>query len=167
MKETKGNDAIKQRTKRVTFNSIETHFIKCDECSKLLTFTDNTRSANRHFTTCLSTLNSSKHLGKITSQLYTNKLPTELKSDLASKGSRVCSDDVRTFSLFNGTAFKNYCQELSNLGAIYGKLDYHKIGPDQKTVKNYTLKNVGRIKEMLIEHFKVIETFVVSNYELN
>lgn len=142
------NSNIKSRTKRVVFNLMNTPFIKCNDCSNLITYTNNTKPANRHFENCLSS-SSSKHAGKIISHLFTNKLPSDLKSNLASKRARVCLDDVRTFTLFNGKAFKDYCQELINIGATYGKLDYDNVGPDKKTIKNHTMKNAITIKEIL------------------
>lgn len=158
---------IKTRSKRVLFNTITTQFIKCNECAELITYSSNTKSANRHFRNCklkpTSSDSESPHVGKITSHLFNNDLPSEIKSDLSALASRVCSDDIRPFSLFNGSAFKNYCQALINLGAAKGKIDSHQICPDEKTVKRYTISNAEDLKCILIERFKSIKTFVVSN----
>lgn len=161
------NAAIKERAKRVMFNLTNTQFIKCIDCCSLITYTTNTKSANRHFINCVpSSISSNKHTGKITSHLYNQKLPSDIKSDLAIKASRVCYEDVRTFSMFNGSAFNDYCQELLNLGALYGKLEYKNVGPDRTTVKNYTIKNAEKVKDKMIEHFKDVSTFVVSDFDI-
>lgn len=161
------SESIKKRMKRVLFNLTKTQYLKCNDCNSLITFIVNTKSANRHLENCVPLSVSSNHAGKITAHLYTNnKLPRKIKSDLASKASRVCFDDVRTFSLFNGKAFNEYCQELISIGANYGKVDYDDIGPDKKTVKAYTMKNAIDIKHKLIEHLKTIETIVVSEFKI-
>lgn len=97
--------------------------------------------------------------------MFKNKLPSEIKSELGVIAARVCSNDLRPFSLFNGPAFKSYCQELINLGATIGKLNIDKIGPDRKTVKKYTMQNAEDLKEIMIKSFKSIKALVVSKYE--
>lgn len=165
------SDTIKNQSKRVYFNSIKTQFVACNSCLELLTYTKYPMSVNRHLEVTRpalksnsSTLSNITHTGKINSHLFsTAKVPSDIKRELSNKAAIVCYKDIRTFNLFNGSGFRDYCQQLIDLGAVNGRLEYSKIGPDKKTVKNYTIKHSNEIKNLLIEHFKSIKTFVVSD----
>lgn len=149
---------IASRYKRVSFNDDLTQFISCSSCGSLVTYTNNTKSANRHMQECKT---DKEHVGKITSHVI-KRLTKEQKSDLSIAAANVCINDLRPFNLFGGEFFIKYCQKLIDLAANHGRFDYQSCGPEKTTVKNYVTKQAESVVKKAKEEFKEVKTFAVS-----
>lgn len=149
---------IKERCKRVLLNGKHTQFVICLKCSSLLTYTNNTKSTNRHLDECKS---EQVHVGKITSLVFSAKLPKKSKQELAKAAANVCINNLRPFNLFGGEYFIKYCQMLIDLAAQHGRFDYKDVGPEKSTVKNYVAKSSETVSTKMKEEFKDVKTFVV------
>lgn len=112
--------------------------MQCAQCTKCKTFL-----------TYIGAASGTSHLGRhscaaptqaqlsITSMMKVTKCPTSVTSRLADKAAIMCGKDLRPFNMLAGEGFKQYGQELINIGAKYGSVNISDVSPDPTTVSRH------------------------------
>jgi hypothetical protein len=62
-----------------------------------------------------------------------------------------CSKDLRPFNFIDDERFQCLAQELINIGATYGKINFKDIKPSKNTISNYMPKIFNKIEDSVIK----------------
>ncbi len=108
----------------------------------------------------ISSLNRHKCKIEISQSPITNHLiklsPTDAKSKIAKSSALFCSRILRPFNLIDGEGFQCLAQQLINIGAIYGKINFKHIKPLKNAISNYVYKICNEIEDSAIKNIENI-----------
>ena len=65
---------------------------------------------------------------------FTAAVPPTLKSQMANELVKMCTTDIRPFSIVDGEGFKAVAQKLISIGAQYGNVPIGNVFPCSSTI---------------------------------
>lgn len=128
-------------------------FAICKDCDHILKYNYKTGTSNLQRHNCRDSNNQSK----ITSFLQKNKPPANVKELTKKKLIDFVCNDLRPFEIVSGKGFRDFIQEMINIGSIHGSFPVDELLPNPTTISRNIIKAAESIKSNLT--VKLIEVF--------
>jgi hypothetical protein len=131
-------------------------FVMCKNCSCILKYEykSGTSTLKRH--KCPS----DEKQQKITSFWGKKGIPAAAKEATTKKIINLVCKDLRPFEIILGKGFKEFSQEMINIGATYGNLSVDELFPHPTTISRNVIKNADSAKTALALKLKNVFQFV-------
>jgi hypothetical protein len=130
-------------------------FVACKNCSRILKYDyrSGTSSLKRH--KCPS----DEKQQKITSFWGKKSPPTAAKEATTKKIINLVCKDLRPFEIILGEGFREFSQEMINIGATYGTLSVDELFPHPTTISRNVIKKAESAKTALALKLKDVFQF--------
>ncbi|CAJ0851345.1 4781_t:CDS:2, partial [Entrophospora sp. SA101] len=121
-------------------------YVACKNCDQIYKYNykDGTSSLKRHV--CRRALNNQP---KITSFIENKMVPAIAKETTAKKIMEFVCKDLRPFEIINGSGFREFAQEMINIGSVHGCISIDNLLPHPTTVSRNVIKAAESIKSSL------------------
>ena len=126
-------------------------YVICKNCQQIFKY-DATKTGTSHLKRHKCSVNQKK----ITSYISMKTVPTVIKNSVTKKLVDLVCKDIRPFEIISGQGFREYSQELINIGATYGSLSVDDLLPHPTTVSRNVIKDAELVKATLASNLKII-----------
>lgn len=72
---------------------------------------------------------------------------------------KMCCQDLRPMSVVNGDGFRQFSQQLINIGATYGQVSVDDVVPKKDAVGKTILKSYEKVESKMTEMFRNYQVF--------
>lgn len=117
-------------------------FVMCKNCSHVFKYDYKTGTSTLKRHKCPS----DERQPKITSYWGKKETPTAAKEVVINKIVNLVCKDLRPFEIIVGQGFREFSQEMINIGATYGNLSVDNIFPHPTTISRNIIKKAESIK---------------------
>ena len=127
-------------------------YVICKNCSQIFKYDNKigTSSLKRH--KCPS----NEKQPKITSFWGKKEIPAAVKEATSKKLINLVCKDIRPFEIITGQGFKEFAQEMINIGATYGTVSVDNLLPHPTTLSRNVVKKAESVKNDLSLKLKFI-----------
>ena len=128
-------------------------FVMCKDCSQVFRYDYKigTSSLKRH----KCHFHSDEKQQKITSYWGKKEIPVAAKEATSKRLINLVCKDIRPFEIIVGQGFKEFAQEMINIGAIYGNLPVDNLFPHPTTLSRNVIKK-AEVKNDLSTRLKYV-----------
>lgn len=120
-------------------------FAMCKNCSQIFKYDYKTGTSTLKCHKCPADENQSK----ITLYWGEKDVPTAAKEATTKKLINLVCKDLRPFEIIAGQGFREFSQEIINIGATYGSLSVDDLFPHPTTISRNVIKNAESVKSKL------------------
>lgn len=131
-------------------------YVMCKNCSQVFKYDYKTGTSSLRRHNC----SSDDKQSKITSYWGKKTAPTSAKEVTTNKIINLVCKDLRPFEIIVGQGFREFSQEMINIGATYGNLSVNELFPHPTTISRKIIKNAESTKADLALKLKDIFNLV-------
>lgn len=117
-------------------------YVLCKNCEHIFTYSQKSGTSHLLRHKCIS---SSSQL-KITGYLPKTSIPTTIKELTTNKLVNFVCKDLRPFEIIEGKGFRDFSQEMINIGAKFGQIQVNDLFPHPTTISRNVIKSAEKIK---------------------
>jgi hypothetical protein len=127
-------------------------FAMCKNCSQVFKYDYKTGTSSLKRHKCPS----SEKQPKITSFWGKKEVPTAAKEVTSKRLVNLVCKDIRPFEIIVGQGFREFAQEMINIGATYGTLSVNNLFPHPTTLSRNVVKQAESVKNDLSSKLKYV-----------
>uniref|UniRef100_A0A3B3BG73 BED-type domain-containing protein n=1 Tax=Oryzias melastigma TaxID=30732 RepID=A0A3B3BG73_ORYME len=158
--ELEGKSDVLKKFTRVECDGVATPYAACRKCFTVVKYGSDSGTSGLKRHNCKGTFGSNQ---PSISSFVKRKLPSGVKSHLADKIARMCSQDLRPFAIVEGKGFIKVAQEMLDIGAKYGSnIQVEDILPSARTVSRHVEGEYDKVKRLVLEELQQITDYAVT-----
>jgi hypothetical protein len=127
-------------------------FVICKICDQVFKYNYKTGTSSLKRHKCPS----DEKQPKITSYWTSKNFPTTAKDMVTKKIINLVCKDLRPFEIIVGQGFREFSQEMIDIGSKYGSLQVDNLFPHPTTISRNIIKNADSLKKKIAESLKDI-----------